>query len=161
SDLIATIDADDVWQPCKIQRQYELLRPSDPDVGVAYCWTAGIDAVGRIVLPVWNASRAEGDVLEDIVRSGMLYNGSTPLRRLEGIERAGGYDEKLLLCEDWQFYTALAGVCRFRVIPECLTDYRISDASASMKVLEMEIAIAEVTTWIQTTWPDLPEDVHK
>jgi len=161
SDLIATLDADDVWQPCKIQRQYELLRRSDPDVGVAYCWAAGIDAVGRVVLPVWNASRAEGDVLEDIVRSGILSNGSTPLMRREAIERAGGYDEELLLCEDWQFYTALAGVCRFRVIPECLTGYRISDASASMNVLEMEIAIAEVTTWIQTTWPDLPEDVHK
>jgi hypothetical protein len=108
---------------------------------------------------VWNASLAEGDVLSDIVRSGILSNGSTPLMRREAIERAGGYDENLQLCEDWQFYTALAGVCRFRAIPECLTGYRITDTSTSMDVLPMERAIAQVTVWIKTTWPDLPETV--
>jgi glycosyltransferase involved in cell wall biosynthesis len=159
SDLIATLDADDLWHPRKIERQYDLLRRSDPDVAVVYCWAAGIDAQGRVVLPVWNASRAEGDVLLDIVRSGILSNGSTPLMRREAIERAGGYDENLQLCEDWQFYTALAGVCRFRAIPECLTGYRMTDTSTSMDVLPMERAIAQVTSWIETTWPDLPEAV--
>jgi glycosyltransferase involved in cell wall biosynthesis len=159
SALIATLDADDLWHPRKIERQYDLLRRSEPDVGVVYCWAAGIDAQGRVILPVWNASLAEGDVLSDIVRSGILSNGSTPLMRREAIERAGGYDENLQLCEDWQFYTALAGVCRFRAIPECLTGYRITDTSTSMDVLPMERAIAQVTVWIKTTWPDLPETV--
>jgi glycosyltransferase involved in cell wall biosynthesis len=159
SGLIATLDADDLWHPGKIERQYDLLRHSEPDVGVVYCWAAGIDALGRVILPVWNASLAEGDVLRDIVRSGILSNGSTPLMRREAIERAGGYDENLQLCEDWQFYTALAGVCRFRAIPECLTGYRITDTSTSMDVLPMERAIAQVTAWIKTTWPDLPEAV--
>jgi glycosyltransferase involved in cell wall biosynthesis len=159
SALIATLDADDLWHPRKIERQYDLLRRSAPDVGVVYCWAAGIDAQGRVILPVWNASQAEGDVLSDIVRSGILSNGSTPLMRREAIERAGGYDENLQLCEDWQFYTALAGVCRFRAIPECLTGYRITDTSTSMDVLPMERAIAQVTVWIKTTWPDLPETV--
>ena len=159
SDLIATLDADDVWHPRKIERQYHVLCRSEPDVGVVYCWAAGIDALGRVILPVWNASGAEGDVLRDIVRSGILSNGSTPLIRRAAIERAGGYDENLQLCEDWQFYTALAGVCRFRAIPECLTGYRISDASTSMNVLPMERAIAQVTAWIRNTWPDLPEHI--
>lgn len=159
SDLIATLDADDLWLPQKLERQLDVLRRSGPDVGVAYCWAAGIDALGRVILPVWNASRAQGDVLNDIVRSGILSNGSTPLMRRDCIERAGGYDESLRLCEDWQFYTALAGVCRFRAIPECLTGYRISDASTSMAVLPMEQAIAQVTAWIRKTWPDLPEAV--
>lgn len=159
SSLIATLDADDLWHPRKIERQYDLLLRSEPDVGVVYCWAAGIDAQGRVILPVWNASGAEGDVLRDIVRSGILSNGSTPLMRRAAIERAGGYDESLQLCEDWQFYTALAGVCRFRAIPECLTGYRISDTSTSMNVLPMERAIAQVTAWIMKTWPDLPEPV--
>ena len=158
-DVIATLDADDLWHPQKIERQYDLLRRSETDVGVVYCWAAGIDAQGRVILPVWNASQAEGDVLSDIVRSGILSNGSTPLMRRDAIERAGAYDETLQLCEDWQFYTALAGVCRFRAIPECLTGYRISDTSASMDVLPMERAIANVTAWIEATWPDLPNEV--
>jgi glycosyltransferase involved in cell wall biosynthesis len=159
SDLIATLDADDLWHPEKIARQFDLMRRSEPEVGVVYCWAAGIDAKGRVILPVWNASRAQGDVLQDIVRSGILSNGSTPLMRRSAIERAGGYDENLHLCEDWQFYTALAGVCRFRAIPECFVGYRISNTSTSMDVLPMERAIDEVTAWIRRTWPDLPENV--
>jgi hypothetical protein len=118
-----------------------------------------VDADGRVVLPVWNASRAEGNVLPDIVVSGILSNGSTPLMRRDAIERAGGYDETLSLCEDWKFYTALAGVCDFRVIPECLTGYRLSTDSASMNIAPMEAAIAGVTRWIRQTWPDLPEQL--
>jgi glycosyltransferase involved in cell wall biosynthesis len=156
SDLIATLDADDLWHSQKIERQYEVLLTAEPDVGVVYCWASGIDALGRVILPVWNPSLAEGDVLDEIVRSGILSNGSTPLMRRSFIERVGGYDESLRLCEDWQFYTALAGVCRFRVIPECLTGYRILDTSASMDVLPMEQAIEQVTGWIRSTWPDLP-----
>lgn len=157
SDLIATLDADDLWHPQKLERQYHLMRGAEPDVGVVYCWASGIDAKGCVILPVWNPSHAEGDVLKQIVVSGILSNGSTPLIRRAAIERAGGYDENLHLCEDWQFYTALAGVCRFLVIPECLTGYRISDTSTSMDILPMERAIAQVTTWIKLTWPDLPE----
>jgi glycosyltransferase involved in cell wall biosynthesis len=157
-DLIATLDADDLWHPHKIERQYALMRRADPEVGVVYCWAAGIDLRGLVILPVWNDSRARGDVLNDIVRSGILSNGSTPLMRRAVIERAGGYDEKLGLCEDWKFYTALAGICRFEVIPECLTGYRISDNSASMNVLPMEEAIAQVTRWIRETWPNVTDE---
>jgi len=158
-DLIATLDADDVWHPRKLERQFEVMRNSDPDVGVVYCWAAGIDALGRVVLPVWNPSLAEGEVLLDIVKSGILSNGSTPLMRRACIERAGWYDEDLRLCEDWKFYTALAGVCRFRVIPECLMGYRISNSSASMDVRLMEEAIAQVTVWIRQSWPEIPEQI--
>ena len=158
-DLVATLDADDLWHPRKIERQYAVLSKASPDVGVVYCWAAGIDLLGRIILPVWNDSLARGNVLNDIVRSGILSNGSTPLIRRIFIERVGGYDEKLGLCEDWKFYTALAGVCSFEVIPECLTGYRISDNSASMNILPMEKAIEEVTAWIQATWPHLADEV--
>jgi glycosyltransferase involved in cell wall biosynthesis len=159
SDLIATLDADDLWHPQKLERQLRIMQSAPLDVGVVYCWSSGIDESGDVVLPVWNASLAEGDVLEDIVRSGILSNGSTPLMRWAFIEKAGGYDEHLRLCEDWQFYTAMAGVCRFRVIPECLTGYRLTDKSLSMNAIEMERAIQEVTDWISRSWPDLPESV--
>jgi hypothetical protein len=155
-DLIATLDADDLWHPRKLEKQAAMLRAAPPSVGVVYCWAAGIDAEGRVILPVWNASQAEGNVLREIVVSGILSNGSTPLMRKAAIERTAGYDETLRLCEDWKFYTALAGVCDFRVVQECLTGYRLTNESASMKVVEMEAAVANVTDWIRQSWPDLP-----
>ncbi len=159
--FVAPLDADDLWHRDKLARQLAVMQAASPEVGVVYCWASGIDDRDRVVLPVWNASHAAGDVLHDIVMSGILSNGSTPLIRREAITAVGGYDEQLSLCEDWKFYTALAGVCRFAVIPECLTGYRLRPDSASVNVGPMEVAIAQVTRWIQATWPDLPQHVFR
>jgi glycosyltransferase involved in cell wall biosynthesis len=160
-DLIATIDADDLWKPDKLERQLRLLSSAPSSVAVVYCWSAGIDEKDCVVLPVWNRSYAEGDVLHEIVASGILSNGSTPLFRKSAFLDAGGYDEKLALSEDWKFYTALAGVSRFAVIPECLTGYRIRNDSTSVNVIAMEEAITGVTQWIKETWPRIPAHVFR
>jgi len=158
-DLIATIDADDIWRADKLARQLAVLRASAPAVGVVYCWSTGIDERDRIILPTWNNSVAAGNVLHEIVVRGIAGNGSTPLMRREFVEAVGGYDAGLTLCEDWKFYTALAGVCEFAVVPEYLTGYRLHLESASMNVLPMERAIEGVTEWIARQWPELPESV--
>jgi glycosyltransferase involved in cell wall biosynthesis len=156
---IAPIDADDLWTRDKLERQFRLLRDAPRETGVVYSWAAGIDDRGNIVLPVWNASHASGNVLHEIVQSGILSCGSTPLIRKEYALRVGGYDETLRLSEDWKFYTALASVCRFEVIPECLTGYRIRSDSSSLNFVPMEAALRSCTEWIRTKWPDLPESV--
>ncbi len=71
----------------------------------------------------------------------------------------GGYDEQLHLSEDWKFYTALAGVCRFVPITECLTGYRLRGDSASMNLDAMEQALEACTAWIKGAWPALPANV--
>jgi glycosyltransferase involved in cell wall biosynthesis len=154
--LIAPLDADDIWHPQKLMHQLAVLNASTPDVGVVYCWSAGIDADDRVILPSWNNSTVAGDVLHAIVVSGIAGNGSTPLIRKDCIAAAGGYDVDLTLCEDWKFYTALAGVCRFAVVTQYLTGYRFHKDSASLNVSAMERAIAQVTAWIEQTWPQLP-----
>lgn len=158
-DYIAPIDADDLWLAEKISRQLEILAASPERTGVIYCWAAGIDDSDNVVLPVWNASRAKGNVLHRIIETGILSCGSTPLIRKRYAVDAGGYDETLRLAEDWKFYTALAGVCDFDVIPECLTGYRIRNDSTSMNLDAMEHALAACTQWVHETWPDVPQDV--
>jgi glycosyltransferase involved in cell wall biosynthesis len=157
--LIAPIDADDIWHPDKLAKQLAVLQAAPLNVGVVYCWSVGIDEDDRVVLPTWNNSTASGNVLCDIVVSGIAGNGSTPLIRREYVEAVGGYDEHLTLCEDWKFYTALAGICEFAVVPEYLTGYRLRADSASVNALPMEKAVAQVTDWIRRTWPWLPNDV--
>jgi glycosyltransferase involved in cell wall biosynthesis len=159
--LIAPIDADDIWHPQKIERQLAVMQSSGRSVGVVYCWSVGIDDEDRVILPTWNNGSAAGKVLEDIIVSGILGNGSTPLIRRSCIDAVGGYDNKLMLCEDWKFYTALSDVCEFAVVPQYLTGYRLRADSASIDVRRMEKAIAEVTAWIENRWPDLPERILK
>jgi glycosyltransferase involved in cell wall biosynthesis len=160
-ELIASLDADDIWRDDKLARQLAVMRAGGPDVGIVYCWSAGIDEHDRIILPTWNNSSAAGNVLRDIVVSGIAGNGSTPLMRRKYVEAVGGYDAQLTLCEDWKFYTALAGVCEFAVVAEYLTGYRLHLESASLDVLAMEQAIDGVTRWIAHKWPWLPESVWR
>jgi hypothetical protein len=100
-------------------------------------------------------------VLLDLVVQGIAGNGSTPLIRKKFIDMVGGYDTSLTLCEDWKFYTELAGVCEFAVVPEYLTGYRLREGSASSNVRQLERAIEEVTRWIWQKWPWLSADVRK
>ena len=159
--LVAPIDGDDIWHVEKLSRQFAVMQAAGPEVGVVYCWSAGIDVDDRVILPTWNNSKATGNVLCDIVISGIAGNGSTPLIRRMYIDSVGGYDERLTLCEDWKLYTALAGVCEFAVVPEYLTGYRLRSESASVNVFDMEKAIEQVTDWIKRTWPSLPDDVFR
>jgi glycosyltransferase involved in cell wall biosynthesis len=158
--FIAPIDADDLWHPRKLELQLAKMRSSVPTIGVVYSWTLGIDEYDRVVLPQWIDSTAAGNVLHELAVRGIVGNGSTPLIRRSAVKSVGGYDESLTLCEDWKFYTALAGVCEFAVIPCRLTAYRLRSDSASLAgVQEMEAAIGAVTRWILNTWPDLPQSV--
>lgn len=158
---IAPIDADDVWHRDKLTRQLDVMRASGPEVGVVYCWSAGIDEDDRVILPTWNDATASGDVLRDIVISGIAGNGSTPLIRRACLEAVGGYDEETALGEDWKLYTALAGVCHFAVVPQHLTGYRLRDDSASIGFERMEASLDTITAWIRRRWPELPEQVFR
>jgi len=44
ADLIAFVDADDLWAVTKIERQVEALARAGPEAGLAYCWYLSIDA---------------------------------------------------------------------------------------------------------------------
>jgi glycosyltransferase involved in cell wall biosynthesis len=160
AQLIAPVDADDIWHPDKLARQLAIMRAGSDRLGVVYCWSRGIDDQDRVILPSWNDSIARGDVLQDIIIRGIAGNGSTPLIRRRFIEQVGGYDAAATLSEDWKFYTALAGVCEFDVVPQYLVGYRLHEDSASMTdARRMEQAIADCTAWIKQSWPNLPSRV--
>ena len=160
AQLIAPVDADDIWHPDKLMRQLAVMRAGSDRLGLIYCWSRGIDDNDRVILPSWNNSSARGDVLQDIVIRGIAGNGSTPLIKRRFIEEVGGYDATATLSEDWKFYTALAGVCEFDLVPQYLVGYRLHEDSASMTDAgRMEQAIAGCTAWIKQRWPELPAQV--
>lgn len=160
AQLIAPVDADDIWHPDKLARQLAVMQAGSEKLGLVYCWSRGIDEEDRVILPSWNDSSARGNVLQDIIIRGIAGNGSTSLIRRRFIEQVGGYDTTATLSEDWKFYTALAGVCEFDLVPQYLVGYRLHEDSASMMDAgRMEQAIAGCTAWIKQSWPNLPPQV--
>lgn len=128
SDLIAFVDADDLWAPTKIERQVQTLRAAGDDVALVYCWFARIDGEGRIFeddhSPGW-----EGDVLDAIFMGNFIGNGSSALVKRKALTDARGFEPALRDanaqgCEDYLFYCRVAERHRFAVVRERLLGYR-------------------------------------
>jgi glycosyltransferase involved in cell wall biosynthesis len=63
-EFIAFLDADDLWEATKLEKQLHTLE-DNPAVGLVYTWTAFIDQSGKFT-GILLASHAEGNVWEQI-----------------------------------------------------------------------------------------------
>ena len=128
SDLIAFLDADDLWAPAKIERQIKALQAGGLHVGLVYCWYVRIDSQSTITR-VWEGPRSGGHVLEKILAGNFVGNGSSVLVRRQALIDANGFDSGLRAagaegCEDWLFLCRVAEMYRYAVVPEHLIGYR-------------------------------------
>ena len=128
SEFIAFVDADDLWAPAKIERQLAVLQSADARVGLVYRWHSKIDAAGRVALRQ-ESPLHQGDVLEPIIMSNFIGNGSSVLIRRDALVAARGFDAGLQAqgaqgCEDYLLYFRVASSRRFALIAERLVGYR-------------------------------------
>lgn len=141
SDLIAPIDADDLWQPHKLEKQLVAIEAGGAQMGLVYSWFAVIDDAGRIISQT-NSASEHGNVLRRMCMGNLVGNGSSPLMRRGAIEAAGGYDPGLLAqhaqgCEDLKLYFAIAEHYDFGLVRDHLTGYRWSRANMSADGAQM------------------------
>lgn len=135
-ELISFIDADDLWTPNKLERQWHALQ-ANSNASVAYSWTNYINASGKFVREGWH-SQADGDVYAELAKNCFIENGSNILFRRLILSEIDGFDDSLLMCEDWDFYLRLAEKFQFVCVPEPQILYRISPQSRSNNLLQME-----------------------
>ncbi|MBO0801405.1 MAG: glycosyltransferase family 2 protein, partial [Blastocatellia bacterium] len=159
--LIAPVDADDIWHRQKLELQVAAMRRASSSVGVAYCLSAEIDEIDRIIRQPGDQPLPEGKVLVPMIESNFLGNASTPLMRRSLVARVGGYDPSLRDAnaqgaEDWKLYLALAEICQFVFVPACLVGYRKFSGSMSSNVETMARSISLVREWSEQRWPNIP-----
>lgn len=136
-EMLAFLDADDLWHPTKLLRQVEALE-ADSSLGLAYTWTALMDAeevkTGRVF-----KSDCEGNVWKALILDNFVGCGSVALVRRDCFDSHGGFDQNLgSYVEDWDMWLRLALDYPFAVIKEPLTYYRQLEGSASRNWLKME-----------------------
>jgi glycosyltransferase involved in cell wall biosynthesis len=127
-ELIAPLDADDLWDPTKIERQVRRLFEAGDGAGLVYCWWVMIDDAGVLLdsSPAWHIEGQGADTLAQVNYTG---NASVPLYRRQILEDVGGYDMTLRDrdaegSEDWDLALKVAERSRVVVIPERLVAYR-------------------------------------
>jgi glycosyltransferase involved in cell wall biosynthesis len=121
-EYIAFLDADDLWEPTKLEKQVRLLE-NHPEAGLAFTWTAIADERGvptGEIIP-----SAEGDTLQQLLEfNTVVCGGSVPMLRRSCFDVIGGFDTSMKHLEDLDLYIRVARKFLFMGIPEPLVRYR-------------------------------------
>ncbi len=164
-ELIAPIDADDIWYPDALEKLVARFQECSPEVGVVYTWSQDIDESDR---PIggFHVARVEGNVYKTLICHNFLGNASCTLIRKACLEQVGGYDPRFKAqhaqgCEDWDVYLRLAERYPFAVVPEFLVGYRKLAMSMSGNFQQMARSQHLMLQTIQESHPELPAFLYR
>lgn len=135
-DLIAFLDADDLWTPDKLELQLASLQ-QHPEAGVVYSWTYNMDEKGES-FSAGNHFFYIGNVYAQLLVDNFIVNGSNCLIRRQAFESVGEFDPSVTGADDWDYWLRLALHWPFVVVPKPQIFYRQSSGSVSSKVEVME-----------------------
>jgi glycosyltransferase involved in cell wall biosynthesis len=133
--FVAFLDADDLWDPPKLERQMARLRAA-PEAGLCYTGLRRIDAQGavRSVEP----ARELPDLCRTLLLESCVIAISSVTARRDLLRRAGGFDPTLSQCADWDMWLRLSSLTRAAAVAEPLTRYRTFPGNMSSDVAHLE-----------------------
>jgi glycosyltransferase involved in cell wall biosynthesis len=142
-DLVAFLDADDLWAPDKLALQVPCF--DDPDVGVVSSGVRYIDERGDDV-QVDHGEKyltpRSGDVTRWLLFDNFVPFSSTVVRRAL-LRQHGGFDETLAMGIDWDLWLRLSLACRFAHVDRPVTLYRVGHAGQMSKRSDVRLECAD------------------
>jgi glycosyltransferase involved in cell wall biosynthesis len=138
-EYIAFLDADDIWEPTKLEKQLAKFT-GDPSVGLVHCGMREFDSdTGETVR--LNVSGVEDRAAESLLlweNPTVNVSGSVIMVSRDAFERSDGFDTRMKCSEDWDFCYRVAREVNVGFVPEALVNYRLHSAAAHRNVREME-----------------------
>jgi len=132
-DWTAYLDSDDAWEPEKLRKQENAIR-NMPGALVAYTGFRYLYSDGTFSKcePATSPER-----LWPALRARNLLPASSVMAHRESVIKAGGFNETLRSCEDWDLWVRLRLRGPFAAAPECLTTVRVTPQSMSSNAQRM------------------------
>ena len=130
-DIVAFLDADDIWYPTKLERQLPLFRSEGSPVAVgSQMHHVGADGVTPI--GVTGAAKL-GDEEQQRLRAAdlMPFTLSSALFTRKAFQAVGGFDETVNLVEDLDLISRLAAYGSIQTVGEPLGTYRMHSGQGS------------------------------
>lgn len=148
SDLITFIDADDLLDVRKIERQVLEIQARQCDVvltGIKRFHEDNNDIIffNETIPPEFNLRE---DYLKSlfILNTKFMAHMTTALMKKRIFIDAGGYNEKLVASEDWDLWIRLASSAVFCNIDDCLYFYRKHFGSSSANFVHYNVYISQM-----------------
>lgn len=131
SELLALLDADDLWLPCRLEESVKMLAER-PAAGLSYGLVTRIGPDGR-KNSAWagNEKHVEGRIAPQIYMRKVDMICPTITFRRECIDKVGLFDETMRATEDRDMWLRIALHYEVAFIPKILAYYRISPDSMS------------------------------
>lgn len=130
-ELVAFLDADDLWLPEKLERQVQAL--ADPELALV---STGFTVVDRNGTEFSGGFVGYADSYEELLQGNGICASTTLVRR-SVLEECGGFDPGLAQCEDWDMWLRIARAHRVRKVPEVLARYRVHGGNMTRDYLAM------------------------
>jgi glycosyltransferase involved in cell wall biosynthesis len=146
-DLIAFLDADDVWHERKLEFQVRWL---SAEPSLALLDTGTVDWP-RVAFGPVNADAPERPVpirFEDLVVRNTITTSSVVVRR-EILDQVGGFDTNLHGPEDFDLWLRVALVAGVANLPLPLTGYRDAAGSLGKQAASMEAGVRRILTKLE------------
>lgn len=134
-EVVAFLDADDVWLPGKLDAQLRLLE-SDPELGAVYSswlvWQPGTPSPP--VPPSDDLANIEVDEAESgwlytrLLQDCIVFTSSLCVRR-SVIERVGEFDPTLKRGQDYDYWLRMSRVCRISKLRRPFVLYRVAGSN--------------------------------
>lgn len=131
-EYVAFLDADDLWEPDKLERQLALL-DADRTAGVS---TTGHRVVDWYLRPI-DLIRipTDPDPCETLLLHSMQVGQiSSAVVRTELARDLGGFDSNFSQCADWDFFLRLSQHASFATLSDPMIMYRVHSGGMSRNV---------------------------
>lgn len=135
-ELIALLDADDVWEPTFLRKMVTALR-DDTAASAVYCGFRYMDACGELLKQSIMKVVLPDQFRDELLQQGNWLNPCSVVVRASAYREIGPFDETLHACEDLDMWLRLSEHHRFVGVLEVLVRYRRSGTNMSDDVQRM------------------------
>lgn len=140
-DLVAFLDADDIWLPEKLEKQVSIFQ-SDPEIGLVSCGMQEFDMQGNII----NYQKSQVGWLSASVvafETELIVSGSAVIIRRNVFNKISGFDEREELhpSEDLEFFFRVSRICKIGFAQDVLVRYRNHGNNGHLKLPRFERAM--------------------